>query len=461
MSLRRLFSFSSAALRVCPQIPAHTYTRRVSSMSSGVAAVLSVRPVRGMVDEAFQVLVENLPSAFPVTLHALHQSEDRDYWEAYGHYVSDHRGSVSVSEDMSFGGTYVGKEAMGLVWSLRPVPGSRPALRLRKMNVCSPMLLAVSVYGGHVAEGFREQVPLASVLMERWYMAPGVQRIDVKEKRVKGTLFIPAEMKRGGLFPGLLDMWGGGGGLVEYRAALLASHGFVTMALEYIGTGDLSSADMELSYFEMAFDLIRSHPQVMKDRVGIFGLSLGTLMTLNMAAYSNVINPRCCVCVSGSHVQFLDHPTTKTVGEMMARNLNKVRMDEQNQVIWRDIILPLPTDLSQKVDVGKIKCPLLLVNGNDDQNWATVESAEDINQMMHVAGNEHLLTTLTYPGAGHLIEPPYSPHIRASNFTLYGKKVVVLWGGKTKPHSDAQEDAWKKILAFLQQHLHSSPQAKL
>lgn len=41
-----------------------------------------------------------------------------------------------------------------------------------------------------------------------------------------------------------------------------------------------------------------------------------------------------------------------------------------------------------------------------------------MKQMMERAGNSHLLTILSYPGAGHLIEPPYSPHCRASNFML-------------------------------------------
>lgn len=36
--------------------------------------------------------------------------------------------------------------------------------------------------------------------------------------------------------------------------------------------------------------------------------------------------------------------------------------------------------------------------------------------MMEQAGNSHLLTILSYPNTGHLIEPPYTPHIRSSNF---------------------------------------------
>lgn len=48
-------------------------------------------------------------------------------------------------------------------------------------------------------------------------------------------------------------MWGGGGRLVEYRAALLASHGFAALALDYLtpkvtmGTGKMVGND----YFEV------------------------------------------------------------------------------------------------------------------------------------------------------------------------------------------------------------------
>lgn len=54
-----------------------------------------------------------------------------------------------------------------------------------------------------------------------------------------------------GPFPGLVDMWGGGGGLLEYRSALLASRGYASLALEYFAPGELQSADLQLQYFEV------------------------------------------------------------------------------------------------------------------------------------------------------------------------------------------------------------------
>ncbi|CAB1421780.1 unnamed protein product [Pleuronectes platessa] len=82
-------------------------------MSQSVPPIVSVAPSRALMDETFTVLVENLPPGSPVTVRALHHSEDRDYWEAYGHYVSCHRGTVSVSDDLSLGGTYTGERSHG------------------------------------------------------------------------------------------------------------------------------------------------------------------------------------------------------------------------------------------------------------------------------------------------------------------------------------------------------------
>uniref|UniRef100_A0A8C9XEE5 Acyl-CoA thioesterase 16 n=1 Tax=Sander lucioperca TaxID=283035 RepID=A0A8C9XEE5_SANLU len=327
--------------------------RGLSTMSDTVAPMLSVFPSRALVDENFKVVVENLPPGSPVTLHSLHQCEDKHYWEAYGHYISNHRGTVSVTDDLSFGGTYTGKEAMGLLWSMRPVPGSREGLRLKKRNVCSPLLVNISVYRGHVVEGFREQAPLASSLTERWYMAPGVQRIEIREKGVRGTLFLPPGP---GPFPGLLDVWGGGGGLVEYRSALLGSHGYASLALEYFAPGELKSSDLEFNYFETAFNIVKDHPQVMPDKVGIFGLSLGASLTLLLAVESSIIKPSCCVCVSGNHL----YPRGGSIKEV-------------HQPTLKSFFLVI------SFKVGRINCPVMVVNSHDDQNWATVESSEDVS----------------------------------------------------------------------------------
>ncbi|XP_029017026.1 bile acid-CoA:amino acid N-acyltransferase-like isoform X2 [Betta splendens] len=422
--VRRLGS-ARGVLSVCQWPEKHSLLRRLSAKAQSPRPILSVAPIRALVDEKFKVSVENLPPAAPVTVHSLHQSEDQDCWEAYGHYISDHRGTVSVSEDLSFGGTYSGKEPMGLLWSMRPVPGSRFGLRLRKMDVCAPMLVNISVFSGH--EGFREHTPLASVVTERWHVAPGVQRVEVTIKGMRGTLFIPPGL---GAFPGVLDIWGGGGGLPEYRAALLASHGYATMALENFALDDLQGKNLDLNYFEMALDKLKNHPQVISDRVGVVGLSLGAIFLLYLTAKSPTFKPQCCVSISGSNVWSSDN-TLKGVYKTLFRKFDKLRLGENDSHIWQDVGLEFIHDPTNVVDM---------------------------TQMLRSAGKEHLVTSVIYYDAGHLIEPPFSPHFRATAFKVRGNEqnVIMLWGGHTKPHADAQEDSWTKILTFLKQHLYSS-----
>ncbi|XP_015241993.1 PREDICTED: acyl-coenzyme A thioesterase 4-like [Cyprinodon variegatus] len=221
---------------------------------------------------------------------------------------------------------------------------------MRKKNVLAPMVVTISVYKGHLSEGFGNQEPLAGVEVERWYMAPGVRRIPVTEDGLTGTLFLPSGP---GPFPGLLDLWGGGIQLVEYRAALLASHGIATMALDYLTckytmeTGETVKQD----YLETAFKFLQKHPKVLSSRMAMLGLSLGTSITLRMAVCSEVTKFRCVVCISGSHVQPMDGFLKETV-DYFLKNSGKTRFTKDDEAIWRDLLLPIPSDPSLKVDVS-------------------------------------------------------------------------------------------------------------
>nr|XP_020449152.1 acyl-coenzyme A thioesterase 5-like isoform X2 [Monopterus albus]XP_020449153.1 acyl-coenzyme A thioesterase 5-like isoform X2 [Monopterus albus] len=415
---------------------------------------LSVQPSRGLVDEKFVVLVEGALPGVQLTVRAAHQSEDGHSWEAFAHYNANATGAVNVAKDPSLGGTYSGVEPMGLLWSLRPVPGSIPGLRMRKMNIQTPMVVTISVYQGQLTEGFVDEVPLASVVVERWYMAPGVRRIPITEGGLTATLFLPPGP---GPFPGLLDLWGGGGQLVEYRAVLLASHGIASLALDYltnkmvVETGKM----VDNQYFETAYSVLREHPQILGSRIAMLGLSFGASVTFKLAVYSQVVKLRCAVCIGGSHVQLVEGSVEQMLS-VFNEHANKTRINEKNEVIWRDLVLPIPTDPKLKVDVGRIRCPLLLVVGEDDQSWPAHESAMDMKEMMERAGNSNLLTILSYPNAGHLIEPPYTPHTRASRFREFrgNQTFMALWGGEMVAHSRAQEDAWRKILVFLRENLY-------
>lgn len=67
-----------------------------------------------------------------------------------------------------------------------------------------------------------------------------------------------------GPFPAVLDLWGMGGGLIEYRAALFASHGLASLALAYFGhkdiPGPLNSINVGDSYFRVGHRALLVNP---------------------------------------------------------------------------------------------------------------------------------------------------------------------------------------------------------
>jgi len=86
---------------------------------------------------------------------------------------------------------------MGFVWSQKQEPGQKPGCRLVKHDVTTPLVTRFYALQGLMDpnEGLQSVNSghwLAHTLYERSYMADGVKRIEVRDGRLVGTLFIPS-----------------------------------------------------------------------------------------------------------------------------------------------------------------------------------------------------------------------------------------------------------------------------
>ncbi|XP_043944805.1 bile acid-CoA:amino acid N-acyltransferase-like [Protopterus annectens] len=413
--------------------------------------VVIARPLKAVVDEQIEICVENLQPNQPVTLYSQLTTVHGDLWESFAHYVSKIDGTVQVLNDKSLGGSYTDCEPMGFIWSMTPAPEDTKKRRLMKTNASAPDVVKVSVCDGHILERTEVNEILASIEVERWYMAPGVTRADVRQSGIVGTLFLPPGP---GPFPGILNILGISG-IADFHAGPLASHGFATLVLAYINHEDLTYPawyfGVTKDYFEKAYNFLSSHPQVVKDRIGIVGLCLGQYFTLQMGIEFPEISPKCLVSINGCH--FL--PVKDMSGFFYLSLLQNKPIDEHFPMSTKDFLLPLPAETDCMLQVGKLRCPLLLIVGEDDQTMPSVEASADIEKKMKEAGNGHLFTKISYPGAGHLIETPFCPLNKSSKIRIPYTKTTyhVLWGGEPKAHAYAQKDSWKHMLEFLKQHL--------
>ncbi|XP_008498601.1 acyl-coenzyme A thioesterase 1-like [Calypte anna] len=419
-----------------------------------MAVQVSVLPSpRCLFDEPVQICVAGLLPWQTVTLRASLVDDSGELFQAHARYRAGSSGELDLSRCPSLGGSYSGVEPMGLLWSLQ---SEAPYKRLAKRNVLTPFCVDFEVYAGHENTSHL----LAKCTNERWFLGEGVKRIPIREGRLKATLFLPPGP---GPFPGLIDLYGSGGGLVEYRASLLASRGFVTLAVAYMAFEDLPAMPevLELDYFEEAVNFLRKQQQVKDTGIGILGLSKGADLALSIATFLPGI--KAAVSISGSGFNtFIPLKGNGFTVPAHPYDLGRMKTDEDSELVdFTDVLDDHrdPATSASHIPLERSLAKFLFLSGLDDKNWKSDLYCQDAVQRLQQHGQE--VEFYSYSGAGHLLEPPYLPLCQASIHRVLG--LFVHWGGKWREHAKAQEDAWHRIQAFFWQHLMDSdiPKSKL
>ena len=247
---------------------------------------------------------------------------------------------------------------------------------------------------------------------------------------------------------GVIDVFGAHGDLIESRAAILASHGFVTLALAYFGYKDLPESlnNIDLEYFIEAVKWFARHERVYSSGIGYIGVSVGGQIALNVGAECSLV--RAVVGISTADIMIIP---LKYKGEI--RGLvggikeEHCHINEKNEVVSIDLNKLDPVEIrNSKIPVEKVEGSIMLVTGDDDMCPNTSDCARIMQRRLNEHGRKPA-TVLHYPGTGHLIEVPFMPMCRIAYFLSY--KLYLLWGGNVIEHSAAQEHAWRAIKRFL------------
>ncbi|XP_026347273.3 peroxisomal succinyl-coenzyme A thioesterase [Ursus arctos] len=395
-------------------------------------------------DEPVRIAVRGLAPGQPVTLRASLRDEKGALFRAHARYQADADGLLDLERAPALGGSFVGVEPMGLLWALEP---DKPLWRFVKLDVQKPFAVELEVLDGHEPDAGRL---LGRAVHERDFLGPGVRREPVRAGRVRATLFLPPGL---GPFPGIIDIFGTGGGLMEYRASLLAGHGFATLALAYYNFEDLPKEinSIHLDYFEEALCYMLQHSEVKGPSIGLLGISLGADICLSMASFLKNISATVSINGSGFSGKRGIH-YKRTWIPSLGHDLRRIKVafsglldvvDIRNDIVGGH-------ENPSMIPIEKAQGPILFIVGQDDHNWRSELYAQIASQRLQAHGKEKP-QIISYPGTGHYIEPPYFPLCPASVPKILNKPVI--WGGEPRAHSRAQEDAWKQILTFFCKHL--------
>jgi len=400
-----------------------------------VAEIL-VNPQSAPLDRPVDVIVVGLKPGQPLTVQL--STGDR---ASHASFEADDRGVVDLTRHAPLEGSYRGVDPMGLFWSLERT-GGKP----------SPMCLSVDGVGDRV--------------LERLTVLEGVERVEVRENGLVGTLFAPGD--DGGELPGVIVLGGSEGGLHETDAALLAAHGFVTFALGYFGLKGLPEhlVDVPLEYFGTAID----HLAERCGEIGVVGGSRGGELALLIGAtYPQV---RAVVSVVGSGVvtqgigpganllQKLSYETASWTlkGEPLPYLPYYVGDELRAKIVnGEPVPLRLAFDTSDgipedaEIRVENIAGGVLLISSGHDDGWPSAELSEVALRRLKDHEHPFPFEHVVYPEAGHLIAGP--PHRPATDVTYPGPGVTFSGGGVPQATAHARANAWKRTVEFLQEQL--------
>lgn len=105
---------------------------------------------------------------------------------------------------------------------------------------------------------------------------------------------------------------------------------------------------------------------------------------------------------------------------------------------------------SSLIPVEKAGGRFLFVASEDDLNWDSKSYLDEMVARLKRHGKDNF-ESVSYPGAGHFLEPPYGPYCPSSVHGMVGKPV--LWGGEPRSHAEAEVHMWKKVQEFFRTHL--------
>ena len=263
-------------------------------------------------------------------------------------------------------------------------------------------------------------------------------------------------------------MFGVSGKILEYKPALFASHGFAALALPYFGVKGLpvSIFNIDMEYFEKAIHFLQNHHAIdALNGVGVVAISKGVQVALAMA--DCLAGIKCVVAINGpcmaahnSH-QYKDQKWNPLFNDTSFKD--KVVWTERQSCISR-YAFPFnfddPVHQASLFDFYKRRnIAYMYIAGLNDDAMPSELFANIVERLLK-SENHPNYQILRYPGAGHSIEPPYSPLISESLLLVW--ELVLCHGGVSVPHCRAQEDAWNKQLIFLRDNLccHKSLKAK-
>jgi dienelactone hydrolase len=451
--MKRVCMFALGALMLAVPVAAQTY--RIEPGAKVLAG------------EQVAIQLEGLPPNAEVTIKAERPvvpwtttTGQRVLYRSEARFKTDAAGKLDLATAKPLAGTYRSANIRGLFWSMSPAKDA-PA-ELPKEWKTGQVRFVANAQGKELAKAELEILPALPEVK--------TEKVD----KFPGALFaaIPGDTPR----PALILLGGSEGGtLVTRSAALFASHGFAVLALPYYSPEQWPAQKQELPDLPAAFaDIpierlddarvwLQARPDVDATRIALHGTSKGAEFALLAAVNLPWVTSVAAIVPTDVIWEGWGPGTEAGKRSSFAYNgmpfafvpYKDFHQEFMGFQTGQDVKIRRPQDkgraanpaaaVAARIPVEKIKVPVLVLGGHDDQVWASGMMAQNIAERRAEAGRETV--ALIYTDAGHFLGGT------GFNSTTQFDAGPSKSGGTPEGNAHAQADAWPKTIAFLKRTL--------
>jgi dienelactone hydrolase len=387
--------------------------------------------------------VVGLPPGKQVAITAEMIDRSGRIWRSTANFISTNRGEIDVSKQAPLASSYSGVDPLGLFWSMADTKEVSQDKSMFDTDLATSVTFRVADEGKLLAEARQK----------RWRQAPGITSTEVRDKGLVATFFKPqGDRPR----PGIILVGGSEGGIgwQTNTGALLASHGYATLALAYFGMEGVGKSlqKIPLEYCQEAITWMTAQSSVDSRHLAVIGVSKGGELALLLGSWFPQIKavaayvPSAVVfqCTApgfprvsswsfkGEELPFVPYAPSERF-QKSRKLVDLYEASLENKEAFDKAV----------IQVEKIQGPILLISGKDDSLWPSTRMSDMVIARLKHHKFRYAYTHVAYDGAGHGIAPPgYAP--TANTLRL---------GGGLQGNAHAQAKGWKELLAFLARSL--------
>lgn len=416
-----------------------------------------ISPIDDLIDVSRTIQITGLVAKKTIKIETVTERGDGTLWRSHAEFIADENGIVDLSKQSPLRGSYSGIDPMGLIWSQKP--DKKDARELFPANMLIPLetIVTVTVDAKVVQSGFTQRIA-----------AQGVQRIEIREKNLVGTVYLPATK---GPHPAIMILNGSGGGINEHRAALYASRGYIAFSLAYFKAPGLSDyiSNTPLEYFKQGLDWLRQTYAPLNNFVAINGQSRGGELVLLLASLFPEDVSAVIAYVPAAFVHSGQNAADPTVGRegptwlFQGKPLPHI-WENNKSATWAPFdegpaphrhekaILTALKDTNAiekaRIPVERIQSPIILLSATDDGAWPSSLYSKMIVDRLEQYSFSHDLRWIDTPEGGHSIVFPYIPTTQTTYIHPVSGRISTN-GGSPQANALSNFQSWQEIKDFL------------